>query len=595
MVVLRKRKQPEPSVAEGNGLEALLDAAASACNLVIFTGSGLSATSGMSTFSTKGGLYERAQKRFGVTDGKKLFTFSFFEKQRLEAMAFYADIYAEAKRAKPSSGHHALAAIAAMGRLQRHYTMNIDGLAECVGLTTWHPDTNPSGQTLEMHGNIHELVCPECGEVSGISPPQLGAIRAKRPLRCGGCGDADLRCRVMLYDDGEADVITPEEVFDVLEEDVGVADMILWVGISFQQSASTAYFRRVRHFLQDAGRLQKCKQVVINVSEDCLWNLLSSCSNTDDLHVIEVLASSDEALPKLAARLAQSPEAAQQPPAPLCPVPPPPREPIRRPRSRSRQTSSAAPSPSPSPDPAPDPASSLATAQGTAVAEVHGSTCRNPPPQTQHAPVPDCLCADTQPSVQRGDSGGPVRPNEAPPTPEHPQPLPTAGDDARVHIWQWDGTRAAPVTAPQCGDGPGLAERAAGDGCKPSAAADAGSAQSAPETMSGLLHSTAAAAAAPTAASTGMETAAAASTDCRLSKEVPQAAEPLPPPSAATDMAGLGDMVASALGEAASASPLLMGAHVEFGNRGSPGMEMVGCLPELDKHRLAPAGALPAN
>ena len=45
-------------------------------------------------------------------------------------------------------------------------------------------------------------------------------------------------------------MITPEEVFDVLEEDVGVADMILWVGISFQQSASTAYFRRVRHFLQ---------------------------------------------------------------------------------------------------------------------------------------------------------------------------------------------------------------------------------------------------------------------------------------------------------------------------------------------------------
>ncbi len=40
----------------------------------------------MSTFSTKGGLYERAQKRIGVTDGKKLFTFSFFEKQRLEAM-----------------------------------------------------------------------------------------------------------------------------------------------------------------------------------------------------------------------------------------------------------------------------------------------------------------------------------------------------------------------------------------------------------------------------------------------------------------------------------------------------------------------------
>ena len=41
------------------------------------------------------------------------------------------------------------------------------------------------------------------------------------------------------------DVITPEDVFDVMEEDVQKADLILWVGISFEQSASTAYFRRV--------------------------------------------------------------------------------------------------------------------------------------------------------------------------------------------------------------------------------------------------------------------------------------------------------------------------------------------------------------
>jgi hypothetical protein len=40
----------------------------------------------MSTFSTRGGLYERAQKRFNVPDGKRLFTYAFFERQRLEAM-----------------------------------------------------------------------------------------------------------------------------------------------------------------------------------------------------------------------------------------------------------------------------------------------------------------------------------------------------------------------------------------------------------------------------------------------------------------------------------------------------------------------------
>jgi len=46
----------------------------------------LCARPGMSTFSTKGGLYERAQRRYGVSDGKKLFTYTFFEKQRLPAL-----------------------------------------------------------------------------------------------------------------------------------------------------------------------------------------------------------------------------------------------------------------------------------------------------------------------------------------------------------------------------------------------------------------------------------------------------------------------------------------------------------------------------
>ncbi len=41
----------------------------------------------MSTFSTKGGLYERAARRFGLADGMRLFSYAFFDKQRLEALA----------------------------------------------------------------------------------------------------------------------------------------------------------------------------------------------------------------------------------------------------------------------------------------------------------------------------------------------------------------------------------------------------------------------------------------------------------------------------------------------------------------------------
>ena len=59
--------------------------------------------------------------------------------------AFFADIYAEAQKAAPARGHGALAAVACLGRLRRHYTLNIDGLAESVGLATWHPTDNPTG------------------------------------------------------------------------------------------------------------------------------------------------------------------------------------------------------------------------------------------------------------------------------------------------------------------------------------------------------------------------------------------------------------------------------------------------------------------
>lgn len=52
--------------------------------------------------------------------------------------------------------------------------------------------------------------------------------------------------QVMLYDDEQGDCITPEDVFERLDDDLAVAGAVVWVGISFEQSASTEYFRKVR-------------------------------------------------------------------------------------------------------------------------------------------------------------------------------------------------------------------------------------------------------------------------------------------------------------------------------------------------------------
>jgi len=47
----------------------------------------------------------------------------------LHSQAFFAQIYSEAQSSRAAPGHVAIAELHKLGRLQRHYTLNIDGLA----------------------------------------------------------------------------------------------------------------------------------------------------------------------------------------------------------------------------------------------------------------------------------------------------------------------------------------------------------------------------------------------------------------------------------------------------------------------------------
>jgi NAD-dependent SIR2 family protein deacetylase len=80
-------------------------------------------------FSTRNGLYQRACKRFGISDGKKLFTWRFYDRQRTDVTSFFVDIHKEAAKAQPGAGHRAVAQLQEHAALLRHYTMNVDGLA----------------------------------------------------------------------------------------------------------------------------------------------------------------------------------------------------------------------------------------------------------------------------------------------------------------------------------------------------------------------------------------------------------------------------------------------------------------------------------
>lgn len=187
---------------------------------------------GMSMFSTKGGLYERARKKFKISDGIKLFSYPFYKQRRLDVQvcsacglcgtmrhrsrppckltshmqcmkqtvgrqltpphthtpqAFFAQIYSEAQSSRAAQGHHALANLWRTGLLRRHYTMNIDGLAEVVGMDTWHHENNPSGVTVEMHGNIR-CVVGQCvigsSSLQQLAPFEKAACRGMKRCCC---------------------------------------------------------------------------------------------------------------------------------------------------------------------------------------------------------------------------------------------------------------------------------------------------------------------------------------------------------------------------------------------------------------------------
>ncbi|KAK3262034.1 hypothetical protein CYMTET_29091 [Cymbomonas tetramitiformis] len=194
-----KRRRTEPARVARNPRAAAADYECTTSRLqeveaqriVVFSGSGISVASGMSTFSDPGGLYERARRKYSLTDGCRLFHYTFFSKRRSEAQNFLSGVWSEAIKAKPTSSHKALATLGEQGRLvrvslarsrpvTRHYTMNIDGLHTLIG-PRWEP-SNPSGLTVEMHGNVNEAVCEDCETVLPMEGVPLSCSPPPCPL-----------------------------------------------------------------------------------------------------------------------------------------------------------------------------------------------------------------------------------------------------------------------------------------------------------------------------------------------------------------------------------------------------------------------------
>jgi NAD-dependent deacetylase len=125
-------------------------------NVVVITGAGVSAESGLRTYRGDGGLW--------TDDGASAMTratAAYFVRYPERSWTWHLARRAEMRRARPNAAHHALADFdRLLGDRFMLITQNIDRLHIKAG--------NPSERTVEIHGHIEGMRCS--GDCEGVIP-----------------------------------------------------------------------------------------------------------------------------------------------------------------------------------------------------------------------------------------------------------------------------------------------------------------------------------------------------------------------------------------------------------------------------------------
>lgn len=150
-------------------------------HLLVLTGAGISADSGVRTFRDAGGLWEGHRPEDVATPEA-------WARDPQCVWRFYQERRAQLATVAPNPAHFALAELAprltACGHRMTLVTQNVDDLHERAG-----------SRPLHMHGELAVLRCERCGE----RRRDLTALETHRFVACAACGHARLRPDVVWF------------------------------------------------------------------------------------------------------------------------------------------------------------------------------------------------------------------------------------------------------------------------------------------------------------------------------------------------------------------------------------------------------------
>ena len=185
-------------------------------NIVILTGAGVSAESGLATFRGPDGLWEGHRVQDVCTPAA-------LARDPVLVHRFYDERRAGLDRAEPNAAHRALA------RLQRErpggvtlVSQNVDDLHRRAG-----------SPVLAMHGELRSALCARCGERSPWSGPLPPATR------CPACAAPALRPDIVFF--GEM----PRHL-EVVEVVLAACDLFVSIGTSGNVTPAADFVRLAR-------------------------------------------------------------------------------------------------------------------------------------------------------------------------------------------------------------------------------------------------------------------------------------------------------------------------------------------------------------
>ena len=185
--------------------------------IVILTGAGVSAESGLGTFRDKDGVWTKY-------DLSEVATPEGFARDPAKVHAFYNARRKNAAGAKPNAAHFALA------RLQTEHqgevvivTQNVDALHEAAG-----------AKALHMHGRLDRAICAACSH-GWDAPPEMSVDDA-----CHSCGAKATRPDIVWFGEIPKGL---EEIAHHLE----TADIFAAIGTSGQVYPAAGFVSEARH------------------------------------------------------------------------------------------------------------------------------------------------------------------------------------------------------------------------------------------------------------------------------------------------------------------------------------------------------------